>query len=329
MQHTNALPDPRMDIYARPQQLVRISRRRRLNVFATGAGEPTVILAAGGGGSTIHWGLVQYELARTNRVLSFDRAGMGFSDPGPMPRTAGRAVDDLRAALAVLGIGPPYVLVGHSMGSFDMRLFAFRHPDQVVGMVLVDPRGDDLAQGFRETSATLSAAYQENRAQLRRNSVLASSKSKPGSNEYATLVPPDDPLLTPAVNAALRDTMLRPSFWRTVASEGDCLDGASAQELAEARRPLGSMPLIVLTASASPFACPPEDAEAVTAMWRSSHDELAALSQRGVRRDVPEVGHMIPTEKPSIVVAAIREVCAAARWPESELPVGSMAGSGR
>jgi hypothetical protein len=112
--------------------------------------------------------------------------------------------------------------------------------------------------------------------------------------------------------------MLRPSFWRTVASEGDCLDRASAQELAEARRPLGSMPLIVLTASAAPVACPPEDAEAVTAMWRSSHDELAALSQRGVRRDVPEVGHMIPTEKPSIVAAAIREVCAAARRPESE-----------
>src|SRR6185437_5560094 len=105
-------------------------------------GPVTAILAAGGGGSTINWGYVQAALSRDHRVLSYDRAGMGFSEPGPLPRTTARSVDDLRAALAALDIKPPFVVVGHSMGSFDARLFAFRYPDEVIGMVLVDPRGD-------------------------------------------------------------------------------------------------------------------------------------------------------------------------------------------
>src|ERR1700678_585339 len=123
------MPDPRMNRYAAPQRLVRIGRRRRLNVNLSGdlpsGGAPTVILSAGGGCSTLHWGRVQGLLGQTHRVLAFDRAGMGFSDPGPLPRTTSRAVADLRAALAALDVGPPYVLVGHSMGSFDVRLFAF------------------------------------------------------------------------------------------------------------------------------------------------------------------------------------------------------------
>lgn len=302
-----------MDIYARPQQLVRVNRRRRLNVLVTGNGEPTVILSAGGGGSTIHWGRVQAALASTNRVLSFDRAGMGFSDPGPMPRTTSRAVDDLRAALAALAIGPPYVLVGHSMGSFDVRLFAYRHPEEVVGMVLVDPRGDRFAERLEAASPTLAAENRAARAQVKRNAVVASRCPKPGTNAYKSLVPPDNPQLTPAVNSAIAQAMLRPSFWRTLASEGDCLDGVSAQELSEARRPLGRTPLIVLTAGAPPLPCPDEDAEAVMSMWRSSHDELAALSDLGVRRDVPSAGHMIQIETPDVVVAAILEVCAAAK----------------
>jgi pimeloyl-ACP methyl ester carboxylesterase len=298
-----------MDIYARPQQLVRINARRRLNVFVTGEGGPTVILSAGGGGTTLNWGLVQPALSETNRVISFDRAGMGFSDPGPRPCTSGRAVDDLRAALAALKIGPPYVLVGHSMGSFDARLFAFRHPDEVAGMVLVDPRGDGLVARLAAASPTRAAGYKGEVAQLRRNAAIAAAG--PGAAGYDSLVAPDDPNLTPGVNAAQRAAILRPSFWRTVASEGACLEGASARQLAEARLPL-DMPLIVLTASVPPFPCPPQDVAAVMAMWRASHEELARLSTRGERRDVPDVGHMIPYQRPDVVVAAIREVCAAA-----------------
>ncbi|HEY3889893.1 MAG TPA: alpha/beta hydrolase [Caulobacteraceae bacterium] len=304
-------PDPRMDVYARPQTLVRIGRRRRLNVRLTGEGAPTVILSAGGGGSTIHWLRVQEQLSRTHRVLSFDRAGMGFSDPGPAPRTTGRAVDDLRAALSALGVPPPYVLVGHSMGSFDARLFTFRHPEEVLGLVLVDPRGDRLSERLAAVSPGFVAQYREEVRGFRRNAAIAARRPEPGSPEYQALVPPDDPRLTPAVNAAFRNAALRPSFWRTIVSEGENLDTSSAAELARARRPLGIMPLIVLTASQPPFpGSTPDETAAVMNLWKSSHDELAGLSDKGVRRDVPNVGHMIPTERPEVVVDAIREVVA-------------------
>src|SRR5215469_8864652 len=141
-----AAPDPRLEIYGRPQRLVKIGRRRRLNLHITGEGSPTVILASGAGDCTLHWCLVQPSLSRTHRVVSFDRAGMGFSDPGPVPRTASRIVADLRAALRAAGIGPPYILVGASMASFEARLFAYLHAEEVIGMVLVDPRGDRLVE---------------------------------------------------------------------------------------------------------------------------------------------------------------------------------------
>jgi pimeloyl-ACP methyl ester carboxylesterase len=310
-------PDPRMDVYAQPQRLVEIGGGRRLNVLVSGAGAPSVILSAGGGCSTFHWGRVQADLARTNAVIAFDRAGMGFSDPGPLPRTSGRSVDDLRAALAALGLAPPYVLVGHSMGSFDMRLFAFRHPEEVAGMVLVDPRGDEMTAQLQRISPAMAEAFQTQRAQLRENARLAASNPNPGEAAYAALATPDDPQLTPALNAAFRAAALRASYWETIASEGDCLDGASADELAAVRRSLGALPLIVLTAAAPPFPTPPEHARAIMAMWRASHDQLARLSTRGVRRDVPDVGHMIQIERPDVVAAAVREVCAMAGAGES------------
>jgi pimeloyl-ACP methyl ester carboxylesterase len=305
-------PDPRMDLYAQPQQLVRIGRRRRLNVLLTGKGPVTVILAAGGGGSTINWGYVQAALSRDYRVLSYDRAGLGFSDPGPAPRTTARSVDDLRAALAALGLEPPYVIAGHSMGSFDARLFAFRNPDEVIGMVLVDPRGDRLREQLEAAAPSLAGQWAKEVRQLRRNAAAAARRPAPGSPEYAALVPPDDPMLTPAVNAAFRDRALRPSYWRTGVSEGRCLDGVSAAELEAAKRPL-DIPLIVLTAGRPPFGgATPQETAALAKMWRESHEELARLSKRGERRDVPGAGHMIPGERPDVVEAAIREVIAAA-----------------
>lgn len=313
MSETPPAPDPRMDLYAAPQRLVRIGRRRRLNVLLTGDGPVTVILAAGGGGSTIHWGYAQAALSDEFRVLSYDRAGMGFSDPGPMPRTTGRSVDDLRAALAALDLRPPYVVAGHSMGSFDARLFAFRYPDEVIGMVLVDPRGDDFSRRLIAAAPSYARGSREEKRRFRRNVSIAASRPAPGSPEYAEIVQPDDPLLTPSVNAAFRDAALRPSFWRTILSEGRCLDDVSPAELDAVKRPL-DIPLIVLTASRAALEGEtPEESRAIMSMWRSSHEELVALSTRGERRDVPNVGHMIPTERPDVVVDAIREVAAAAR----------------
>ena len=302
-----------MDVFARPQRLVKVGRRRRLNVHITGAASPTVILSAGGGCTTLHWGLVQPLMSQTNRVFAFDRAGMGFSDSGPLPRTTSRSLADLRAALKVTATEPPYVLVGHSMGSFDMRLFAFQHPEEVLGMVLVDPRGDRVFERLEAAVPSMAGDGERDRRRIRRNAVIAARKPQPGSAEYEALAAPPQPELTDAVNATLREASLRPSTWRTIASEGVSLKGASADELDAARLHLGNLPLIVLTAAnaVSMFGLSPEEREVAKTVWETTHDELARLSDRGVRRDVPDCGHMIQVERPDVVVAAVREVISA------------------
>ena len=123
-----------------PGRLVDVGGHR-LHVLDSGKGHPTVVFEAGLPGSVLSWHQVQQELARLVRVVSYDRAGLGWSDPGPEPRTAERIVEELRLLLDRAGVPGPYILVGHSFGGLTTRLFAARYPDEVAGLVLVDPVG--------------------------------------------------------------------------------------------------------------------------------------------------------------------------------------------
>ena len=124
--------------YPPPGRLVDIGTHR-LHLFELGRGGPTILLEAGLMSTMLSWTELQRALAETFRVVSYDRAGLGWSDLGPMPRTADRIVDELHTLLQRAEIPPPYVLVGHSFGGLTMPLFAARFPDEVAGMVLVDP----------------------------------------------------------------------------------------------------------------------------------------------------------------------------------------------
>src|SRR6185369_5729131 len=97
------------------------------------------------GGSTADWGFVQPEVARFTRVCSYDRAGMGYSDPGPSPRTSRRIASELAELLAHSGMTESVVLVGGSIAGFDVRVFAFDHAERVAGLVLVDATHEDDA----------------------------------------------------------------------------------------------------------------------------------------------------------------------------------------
>ena len=102
---------------ARPGDLVRLDGRR-INVRCLGAGAPTVILESGYEADSLAWWKVEPEVARFTRVCSYDRAGAGFSDPGPLPRDGAAIAADLDKALSAAGIRGPFVLVGHSAGGF-------------------------------------------------------------------------------------------------------------------------------------------------------------------------------------------------------------------
>src|SRR5512142_814280 len=115
----------------------------RLHLWCTGDGAPAVILDAGLGGTSAGWGFVQPDVARFTRVCSYDRAGMGYSDSGPSPRTARRIANELAALLARSGIAGPVVLVGESIAGFNVRMFASGHPEHAAGLVLVDASHED------------------------------------------------------------------------------------------------------------------------------------------------------------------------------------------
>ena len=110
-----------------------------LHLNCIGQGTPTVVMDAGGGAPSITWGLVPSEIAKFTRVCTYDRAGFGWSDPNARnSRTSQQSVDELHSLLTKAGINPPYILVGHSLGGVNMRLYASQYPEDVVGLVLVD-----------------------------------------------------------------------------------------------------------------------------------------------------------------------------------------------
>ncbi|HYQ91917.1 MAG TPA: alpha/beta hydrolase, partial [Candidatus Competibacteraceae bacterium] len=113
-----------------------------------GRGSPTVLLDAGLGGAAIEWTRVQDSLARNTRVCAYDRAGYGDSDPGPPPRSSSRIAAELRTLLERARIRPPYLLVGHSFGGYNMRLFASLYPRDTAGLVLVDTPNERQIDGI-------------------------------------------------------------------------------------------------------------------------------------------------------------------------------------
>lgn len=108
-----------------------------------GSGSPTVILESGLGTGAAGWGLVPERVGAETRVCSWDRPGIGNS--APMGRhTALDLAAHLRATLAAAGESGPFLVVGHSLGGVYARVFASAYPDEIAGVVLVDPYLPDI-----------------------------------------------------------------------------------------------------------------------------------------------------------------------------------------
>ena len=283
----------------------------RLNLDCSGSstGGPTVILDSGGGVPAFGWKFVQADVAKFAHVCSYDRAGYGWSSAGPKPRTSMQVVKELHALLAAAGEKPPYVLVGHSLGGYNIRVYAGQYPADVAGMVLVDASHEDQVQ--RMTPA-LQAFTRKQMAQIKWQQALAPVLIYSGVARLA--VARDTSGSLPAdFRSELHYLQLQPKAFDAAFSEIAAFSESADQVRAAGN--LADRPLIVLTAGKDPDpevlpkGLSPKDFSDFREIWvndlqvRESH-----LSTRGKQIIVPDSDHMIPFERPDTITAAIREV---------------------
>lgn len=286
-----------------------------LNLDCTGTGGPTVILESGGGVPAIGWYLVQPEVAKFTRVCSYDRAGYGWSAASSAPRTSAQIVKELHALLQAAGEKPPYILVGHSFGGYNVRVYNGTYPQEVAGMVLVDSSHED--QDLREPPALMKLETQIKK-QLQTMERFGPFLIRTGILRLTMGHSPKDSSRASQYAEESQYLSLQPKFLQALAEELRLMPGESAAEV-RASGNLGNKPLLVLTAGLVPR---PKDTPQLRGLTDKDMDDfheiwanqlqvgLAKLSTKGRQVLVADSTHMIPMERPDAVVSAIREVWA-------------------
>ena len=303
-------------VYTHAQRLVEVEPGRRLNLHCLGKGTPTVIFEAGMSTDNSTWARVQPAIAGHTRACSYDRAGIGFSDPARRPSDSANIVDDLHHVLGAARIGPPYILVGHSLGGMYVRLYADIHLDEVAGMVLVDSAEETWRENWWRLDPrqpTHEQAFALDPKELERQHACIKAAEVgfvKGSEIYKTCISPDDPLHDAAINEASAKNQMSVAYQQASASEENNYQHASADEDIAARRWYGNLPLIVLTSTPGrPSANEtPAHRDALNRVHAAFADQLAALSKRGVVRPVPDSTHDIQNTQPQAVIDAILDV---------------------
>jgi pimeloyl-ACP methyl ester carboxylesterase len=291
--------------YPMPGQLIDVGAYR-MHIDCMGRGTPTVILDSGLGDSYISWRKVQPHIARFTRVCSYDRAGLGYSDSSPRPRTSKDFAQELHILLHNAGIIPPYILAGHSMGGFDVRLYASLYRSEVAGMVLVD-------SSHPEQQKRLPAALNDFDASWLREQEFFEFTMPFGIARLLGFCGNDAEARAAECNFhSLRESVAE---LKTIAK--------SAAQTASAGS-LGDMPLAVLSRDPdSPQYDLPEDlVKPASDAWQRMQRELAQLSTRGTQVIAKNSGHYIQLDRSDLVIEAIRRVVDQARQAESVTQTG-------
>jgi len=294
-----------------PGRLVDVDGRR-MHIYCEGevgvnAGT-TVVLDSGLGDSYISWRKVQPEIAKFARVCSYDRAGLGYSDPTSRPRTSRVIAEELHAMLQAAGIAPPYVLVGHSMGGYDVRLYASLYRSEVAGMVLVDASHPEQENRFPAELKNMNGSW------LREAEFLEFS------------MPFGIPRLLDLCEGDPEQRAAECNF-HTAREEVEELKSfsASAAETA-ATGALGDLPLTVLSHDPDkPVTDLPADlAKPTNDAWEKMQEELAHLSTRGTQTIAKNSSHYIQIDRPEVVIQAVQAVVDQARGTKSAAGAGTL-----
>jgi len=278
----------------------------RLHLYCTGQGSPTVVLESGLGGPALQWTLVQQKLEKSTRVCSYDRAGLGWSDVGPLPRTSQQMVKELHTLLHNAGIEEPYVLVGHSLGGFNVRLFAHDYPSETAGIVLV-------ASGSEDDIARMPPDYQKIEESNKQTDHLLTTLARFGImrvagnmgllSSYTSLLAKFPPALQ---TEFIAQTFYRSQYWATSYAEYSALNESRSQVAATGS--LGDLPLIVLSGSPDVSRLPASfPIEQIKRTFQDLQEELAKLSTHSTLIVCDTCDHYIPMTNPEVVVDAINQ----------------------
>lgn len=268
---------------------------RAMYIDCIGHGSPTVVTDAGLGGSSLDWSLVQPELAKTTRVCSFDRAGMGRSESVSTPRSPAYLAQELHSLLTNASEPGPYVFVAHSLAGKNARLFASAYPTEVAGMVLIDARSEYVDARVSKADAEsfgFALRLQGTLFSIGRRLGLARAFARTLLGEVSL---PDEI----ATQMVLQQT--QPSAIDETIAEGDA---RSTDDAALSGALLGDIPLVVVAAG---------DSIANLPNWRQAQEQMAALSTRGRLIVAEHSSHFVQGDQPSLVIDAVQETVSEVR----------------
>lgn len=282
--------------YPPPGQFVDVGGHR-LHINCIGTGSPTVVIEAGLGDWSTSWGgTVQPEVSKTTHVCTYDRAGMGWSDPGPLPRDAAHFAQELHTLLKNANVPGPYIMVGHSLGGAAVRVFVHDYVSEVAGVVLIEsmnPKQSTLSPEVLSQSESRSQPFSFQAA-------LACF----GVARLLVKVPAIAPSM-PAGEEAYYPLYVRPQSFQTTDNEGQGMPASLAQ--AAAVKTFGDMPLIVLTGKQNDIPG-----------WTEWQSELLQLSSNSQQMFAENSGHNIQVDEPQAAVAAILQMVQQVREMESK-----------
>jgi pimeloyl-ACP methyl ester carboxylesterase len=289
-----------------PGQMVDVGGYR-IHLLSQGEnnGNATVVLIGCGGCTSANWGWVLPEVAKETRVVNYERAGFGWSEPGPAPRDAAQNARELHAALAGAHILGPYVLVGHSYGGTVARVFAAAHPGEVAGLVLIDPRHPDQDAHMPAEMRDANASEGRLIALLGWMARLGALRLTGIGHEQARDLPPE----WAGAYAASYNTS---QYWESIQAQGAAIAATDAEVRAAGE--LGDLPLIVLSADEA-WLTPGAPADEVRRVYTQLNIEQVALSSNSAHRLVPSTSHtslVNSREDARAAIDAIREVVEAA-----------------
>ncbi|PHS71072.1 MAG: alpha/beta hydrolase [Methylophaga sp.] len=247
----------------------------RLHIQCMGEGKPTTIIDTGLGDDSSDWQIILQQSSQLTRTCLYDRAGYGWSDYGPRPRNSRRIAYELGLLLQAAKIPPPYILVGHSFGGFNLRLFAASHPNDIAGLILVESSHE---RQYERLNIKLPPPYKG-----RRNIVIT-------------------PIQTPNSSDKNKHQLLRDHAYRTAGEEIAALYESSRQVQRFGHIP--TVPLIVISRG-KPEWSGNAKAQQREKIWIELQQDLTHLSPLSQHIFAHHSGHDIPQQQPEIIIEAI------------------------